>query len=306
MQPHVLTEDLPGLPPVQWFSNSYIRMLKTSEGLDWNNITLRYTQLNPTYDFNPSLSTIDNTLALVLDGAPHVDHRLDKGRIISTHMFPGTLGLIAPLEGNEARWDSKLTVAFLQISRSAMVSAAEFVVKGDPDHVSLLPNYDFRDHLLRHLIMELCDELQNGGLLGSLFAESVGNTVMLHLLRKYSNVRVIREYKECKLTPAQLQSVEEYIHEHLDQKITLADLARCIHVSVPHFEKMFRTTLHRSPYQYVLECKIEKAKMLLTHTHLTIYDVARECGFANQSHFTKHFTKFVGVSPARFVRGMRH
>jgi AraC family transcriptional regulator len=107
------------------------------------------------------------------------------------------------------------------------------------------------------------------------------------------------------LTPAQLRLVDECIHAHLDQKISLADLAACIHLSVPHFERMFRATTHRPPYHYVLELRLERARVLLEKTRLPLAEVALQCGFSSQSHFTAHFTRYVGISPARFARGVR-
>jgi len=107
------------------------------------------------------------------------------------------------------------------------------------------------------------------------------------------------------LTPTQLNMVNEYIHAQLDQKISLTDLAACLHLSVPHFERMFRATTHVPPYRYLLEVRLERAKTLLEKTQLPIAEIARQCGFSSQSHFTAHFTRHVGVSPARFARRVR-
>ncbi|MBN8595538.1 MAG: helix-turn-helix domain-containing protein [Anaerolineae bacterium] len=45
--------------------------------------------------------------------------------------------------------------------------------------------------------------------------------------------------------------------------------------------------------------------MLIQRTRLTVTEVALQCGFSSQSHFTAHFTRLIGVSPARFARGAR-
>lgn len=75
---------------------------------------------------------------------------------------------------------------------------------------------------------------------------------------------------------------------------------------MPHFERLFRATYHRPSYHYVLECRIERAKTLLREGKLSLHDVAWCCGFASQSHFTRHFTQMVGVTPARFVKNTKY
>ena len=147
--------------------------------------------------------------------------------------------------------------------------------------------------------------MRNANPLGPLYAESLTNRLTLYLLRHYSSGRVIGELPSSRLTPVQLGMIDEYIHAHLDQKITLADLAACLHLSVPHFERMFRVTTHVPPYRYVLELRLEQARVLLERTRLPVAEVAVQCGFSSQSHFTAHFSRHVGVSPARFARGTR-
>lgn len=79
------------------------------------------------------------------------------------------------------------------------------------------------------------------------------------------------------------------------------DLAHSIHLSVPHFERLFRTTTKRPPYRYVLDIRLEKARSLLK-TSLSLSEIGLQCGFGSQSHFTLHFRRRYGVTPAR-VRG---
>ena len=105
--------------------------------------------------------------------------------------------------------------------------------------------------LLYGLGLELCNETRSANPHGPLYAESLANTLTLYLLQHYSTGRLVRDLSRGRLTPAQLRLVEEYIHAHLDKKFSVADLATCLHLSVPHFERMFRATTHRPPYHYV-------------------------------------------------------
>jgi AraC family transcriptional regulator len=186
-----------------------------------------------------------------------------------------------------------------------MIAASAALHSGDPEKTELVPTYGFTDPLLYHLGVELANELRSANPFGPLYAEALTNSLTLYLLRHYSTGRVVRDLSNSRLTPAQLHMVDEYIYAHLDQKISLEDLANCVHLSVPHFERMFRATTYRPPYRYVLELRLERARVLLERTQVPLAEVAYRCGFSSQSHFTAHFTRHVGVSPARFARGAR-
>jgi AraC family transcriptional regulator len=103
------------------------------------------------------------------------------------------------------------------------------------------------------------------------------------------------------LSKHKLRAVIEYIHEHLDADLSLDHLAAVAHVSPYHFARLFKNSTGLPPHQYVIACRIERAKELLRQRdRLPIAEVATEVGFAHQSHFTRHFKRLVGVTPRRF------
>jgi AraC family transcriptional regulator len=227
--------------------------------------------------------------------------------VLNERMGPGSLQLLPrqTVYGFKADWPSAWTYGALQLNWQMVVATSAMLVRGDPERIEMVPTHGFTDPLLYHLSIVLTSEMQNANPLGHLYADSLTNRLTLHLLRHYSTGRVVREPASSRLTVTHLRLLDEYIHAHMDQKISLADLATCLHLSVPHFERMFRTTTHQPPYRYVLEIRLERARVLLRRTRLTVAEVALQCGFSSQSHFTAHFTRHTGVSPARFARGVR-
>jgi AraC family transcriptional regulator len=289
----------------EWLTNPFIQRITTSEPLGWNNVFVRSTDLIPTRDIITSPVITADTLVLQLAGSTRMECYV-AGHYHSERIMPGAL-MVYPrsFEPITGRWDSSVKHLFIELSQQGIIDVASAALRRDPEQVEIILKLVFYDPLLQHLAAELHREMQNASPFGQLFAESVANTIVLYLLRNYSNVSNLHEVSSGRLTTLQLRIVDEYIHANLHQKIALADLANCLHLSIPHFEKMFRATLHCPPYHYVLERRVERAKLLLSTTRLPLYDVALDWGFANQSHFTRHFTKFVGVSPARFMHGVR-
>lgn len=69
--------------------------------------------------------------------------------------------------------------------------------------------------------------------------------------------------------------------------------------------RKFKQEMEVTPHQFLLLRRIEKAKSLLTNTDLEIVNIAMDCGFAHQSHFTRHFSGIVGASPLKFRQHAR-
>ena len=79
-------------------------------------------------------------------------------------------------------------------------------------------------------------------------------------------------------------------------------LARVCGLSTKHFSCAFRQSTGLPPHQGLLQRRVEKAKQLLRDSRSPLADVAADCGFADQSHFTRVFTRAVGISPGQWRR----
>lgn len=91
-----------------------------------------------------------------------------------------------------------------------------------------------------------------------------------------------------------------FMRSHLHQSISRADIASAVHYSDPHFARVFRQTMGVSPGHYLSELRIERAKLFLTTSTLSISQIALEVGFQSFSHFTQLFKQRTGQSPSAF------
>ncbi|HIS04536.1 MAG TPA: helix-turn-helix transcriptional regulator [Candidatus Fimenecus stercoravium] len=99
-----------------------------------------------------------------------------------------------------------------------------------------------------------------------------------------------------------VQEVREYISAHLQQNLTVQELADCMHMSPSHFSRVFKQQTGFSPYDYVLIVRLNRAKELLQRTSMTVSEIAYETGFNSESNFIYFFTTNVGISPGKFRR----
>ena len=101
-----------------------------------------------------------------------------------------------------------------------------------------------------------------------------------------------------------LRRVTAYVQERIDGPISLDDLAHIAGVSRFHFHRQFRKSTGVTPHAYVLRARIERAKVLLTGSDLTIGEVSGAVGFADQSHFSNIFRKLTAMTPRGFRNSM--
>jgi AraC family transcriptional regulator len=143
-------------------------------------------------------------------------------------------------------------------------------------------------------------EVLSGGLAGNLYAESLRNLLAIHLLRNHTQATVQPAPEDSPLAGLKLKQLQDYIEDHLAEELAIATLAALIPMSQFHFARAFKAALGEPPHRYILNRRIERAKVLLTVPQLTIAEVAYQVGFANQSHFTAQFRKAIGLTPKQF------
>lgn len=109
-----------------------------------------------------------------------------------------------------------------------------------------------------------------------------------------------------RLAPWQVNIAREMMIRQLDCGLVLADIAERLSMSVNHFIKAFHEMEGVAPYHWFMQRRIAQAQTLLCDESMTLSSVANACGFADQSHFTKAFTRQLGIPPGRWRRKLRN
>ncbi|EHS50352.1 transcriptional regulator, AraC family [Rhizobium sp. PDO1-076] len=101
------------------------------------------------------------------------------------------------------------------------------------------------------------------------------------------------------LAPAVRRRITDYIEAHLDQQVSLADLAAIAGLSEFHLQRMFRASCGVSPHGWVQHRRLARAKALLAGAD-PIAQIASACGFSSQSHLTRVFKTMTGTTPSAY------
>jgi len=157
-----------------------------------------------------------------------------------------------------------------------------------------------QDALIRSIGQALAAEVDSGQPTGRLYAESLVNTLAVHLLRHYSTDSVVPDLHFGGLPVHKLRRVRDFIDENLEGDLSLVEIAQAADLSPYHFARSFKQTTGLTPIQFLMQRRIDYAKRLLIESELPIVEVGWSAGFKNQSHFTTLFRKLTAMTPRAY------
>lgn len=118
---------------------------------------------------------------------------------------------------------------------------------------------------------------------------------------KHKHIDVFRSEEQLvNDVPFLLKKVVKYIEENISNRIDINELAQMTRWSSQHFIRVFTQFMGDTPYQFILKKKIEKAKVLVTESDISMKDIAFELGFQSYGNFCKLFKRETGKNPDEY------
>ena len=268
-------------------------IVQSSRGKEWNGIDVAEI-VHPLDDF--ALPALPRHVLVVNLSSPAEIQERRLGRL--GHL--GTGGLVILPAGAPSTWhlerQGEVRHLHLYLSPTLLQNiATELDI--NPDTVQLLDTLGVADPQLETIALSFLSELRSDGLGGKVYAESLANILVVHLLRHHSSVKLPSVSRHIGLPQTTLRQVLAYIEEHLTKNLSLSDIAVQAHLSPYHFARLFKTSTGLSPHQYVIHRRIERAKLLLSTTSWSLTNIAHAVGFASDSHLALHFKRLTGLTP---------
>ncbi len=152
------------------------------------------------------------------------------------------------------------------------------------------------DEILTHLMGLLLAAMEHPATSSPLMVSHIGQAIesqLAHLCQRREAVAA----KGGKLASWQERSAKEILAANLDGGMTIADIAEQCGLSPAYFATAFKRSTGKSPVAWLMEQRLQRAKDLLRNSGQPLMEIALNCGFFDQSHFTRHFSKTVGTSP---------
>jgi AraC family transcriptional regulator len=167
--------------------------------------------------------------------------------------------------------------------------------------IDFKPRLFFFDSDIWETALKLKTQVENPTSAG--YAEALGTVLAHELVRMHrgaSSTPVLRGG----LAGWQKKRVADYIDEHLNENISLRELAGIAQLSPYHFSRAFKQSFGTPPHRYHMSRRIERAKSMLEVPARSVTEVGMMLGFAETSSFTTSFRRAVGVTPSDYRRSV--
>ncbi|MBD2539651.1 AraC family transcriptional regulator [Coleofasciculus sp. FACHB-SPT36] len=273
----------------------------TSFHAGWNGIFLGHFR-TPAFE-SPEVCSLfwHGLLIFPKTEAPIQARRTLDGRIHHERVVEGDIVITPAQVGHRSCWNAEHDFIVIAIASDVFARAVD--ESAEPSNVELVPHFATSDGLVLQIGLALQQVLENNPQGSRLYAETMANALAVHLLQNYSARQpILRDYNGG-LSRRQLRQVIDYINDHLDRDLGLAELAKIVQMSPHYFTRLFKQSTGLTPHQYVIRHRVERAKELLLNGELTIAEVAYSVGFANQSHLNRHLKRLLGVTPRHIRQG---
>jgi AraC family transcriptional regulator len=214
------------------------------------------------------------------------------------HYRLGDIGIFPAHQPHpQARCDRGVELIQLYLEPQVMAQVTDHSLEA---LVDIVPQHKIRDPLIQQIGLTLKTELELGGPSSCFYADAMATALSAHLLQRYSTQRSPLQEYTGGLSSHKLKQAIAYIQDHLDRDLRLTEIAASVQISPHYFATLFKQSTGLAPHQFVTQCRIERAKGLLTRQELTILEILPQVGFKSQSHFTRVFREQTGLTPTAY------
>ncbi len=233
------------------------------------------------------------TIGVIEMGAGAFDTRKD------THIaYPSNLFIIHPDEVHNgyaaipAGWTYRVLYPDPTVLQQILLEQT-----GSMREVPFFPHTIIQDQHLSKLILSLHALLEQPS--GRLEREISLHEALAHLISQHASPiprvqPVSREHRA-------VARVQDYFYAHIGENVSLDQLADLVDLNPSYFLRTFRKQVGLPPHAYQIQLRVQRAKKLLQEG-MSPPQVALEMGFADQSHFARHFRHLVGVTPGHYAQ----
>jgi AraC family transcriptional regulator len=273
----------------------------SSDALGWENLAL-YRFRNPVrwQMQQPALGW--HFVAAHLLNPSRLSMRLN-GRWQRGRTNPGEVIIMAAQHESAWEWDGAIDELHVCLAPKVLESAA-VETTGRP--LELVSSISLSDPWIFQIAVRLMVEAQSPGGTTRLFGDLMAQALALQLLRGHSSSpTAVRALERSDISRAGLQRVLDVVESGLSGSLSLNEIAAAAAVSPFRLSHGFKRAMGVSLHQYVIQRRVEQAKVMLRTTHEPLSQIAAAVGFASQSHFTTVFKRLTGATPRAYRSDLR-
>lgn len=267
-----------------------------SKRAEWTGFDIRHLRVLPGELVEQTYAA--HEINITLAGSIKTQKHSPTGKWLTSSDEVGNVCIIPAGQPTRAAWDAELECLTIMLNPAFVTQTAlEHNLSANIEFIQI---HERNDPLIQHIALTLLAEADSTESFGRMYAESLAQTLILHLLKNYTSANHLPENVSGGLSGYRLRRAMEFINENLEDDLTLSEVAEAVGLSQFHFARAFRHSTGLTPQQYLVRQRINLTKELLLEGDLPLVEVSIQAGFKNQSHFTTLFRKFTGFTPKAF------
>lgn len=245
----------------------------------------------------------DAYLLILLDREMH-DHQVwENGRPFPRQTVKAGEFILRDLKrGQAALIDQPHHTTHFYFSRAALNDLADDAGAARIEELRYEPGAPINDPIASHLAACFRPAFVNPEEVNRLFLEHVLTAMGVHVATTYGGMTTATLPPTGGLARWQERRAMEILRENLDGSTSLTDVARQCGLSVSQFSRAFKQSTGVAPHRWLLHQRVEQAKAKLANPAASLASIAQACGFSDQSHLTRVFSRYTGVTPAAWRR----
>ena len=274
-------------------------IIGASDGLGWNNVTLRAYRYLGQDVFIPPMR--DHMIVSYKQGDTPMERRFD-GTWTQTKCAPGSISLLTQAQRSSWNWSQNINVCHIYLSDKLLTRIASEATDNEVTGVRLKDILNVEDPIITNSVEAIRQEASQGAMGGPLYAEAIATQLAIHLLRHYASIKINEINDGSKLSRHQERKITEFVDANLDQNIDMHKLATVAGLGQWSFSRRFRATFGIPPHRYLIEKRVERARKMIEDSATPLKQIASACGFSDQAHMTRVFQSRLNVTPGRLRR----
>ncbi|WP_299612354.1 AraC family transcriptional regulator [uncultured Tateyamaria sp.] len=218
------------------------------------------------------------------------------GIVRESYARPGQIGMSRPYLPGDIAVEGKFSSIHVSLPKGIFQRTSDAIGNGRPPDFDALFEIYFHDSSIFWMAQELNRAAFVGAWRDELFMDEALWALSCQLMRRAGTLTDTQR-KSQPLDPVSFKKVHDLLMECLESQVTVQDLADAVNMDAFAFSRGFKARTGRSPYQYLIQLRVDQSLHLLLSTDTSLIEIAYACGFSSQAHFTTVFRKVTGVTP---------
>lgn len=241
-----------------------------------------------------------DAFSIIVQLEDFADHRLWRGRRLSYSGGYQKGSVSLPFMGDELRCQHRTAYDNLRVNIPRQtLDQMQAESGGAKVDMFRYEQGGCKDPVLYHLAQAMLPALQRPDIANRLFVDHLLWAMCSHAMQHYGRARPAAGKPCARLTPLQLRLAKELIASQLGNDLSVERIAQECSLSRSHFSRAFKQATGVAPHTWLLHMRVERAKsLLLEQPMIAMARIAQDCGFADQPHLTRVFTRLVGEPPS--------